>query len=91
MSFATEQGVLNGQWNAAEAAFRAEVERQRPFYLLRPRIFPDGNMWCALYGDDLHNGVAGFGATPALAADDFDRNWREQQLGGSRAAIAEAR
>ena len=84
MSYATEQGVLNGQWNAAEMAFRAEAERARPFFLLKPPVFPDGNMWCALYGEDLQHGVAGFGATPELAADDFDKNWRGQPL-GSRA------
>jgi len=80
MSYASEQGVLNGQWNAAEAAFQAEVERQRPFFLLRPRMYPDGNMWCALYGENLQGGVAGFGVTPEAAAKDFDANWRGQTL-----------
>ena len=31
------------------------------------RIFPDGNMWCALIGPDLQEGVAGFGTTPEQA------------------------
>lgn len=85
--YASEQGVLNGQWNAAEMAFRTEVERQRPFYLLRPAIYPDGSMWCALYGENLQEGVAGFGETPELAAADFDKNWREQKL--TRPALAQ--
>lgn len=31
------------------------------------RIFPDGDMWCALIGPDLQEGVAGFGTTPEKA------------------------
>jgi hypothetical protein len=60
---------------AASTASDVENERLRPFMLLRPRMFPDGNAWCALYGDNLQEGVAGFGDTPHAAANDFDRNW----------------
>lgn len=80
MSYATEQGVLNGQWNAAEMAFQAEVLRASPHVLMRPAIYPDGNQWCALYGEDLVMGVAGFGDTPEQACADFDNNWRTQKL-----------
>lgn len=52
-----------------------ERERARPFMLLRPKVFPDGDQWCALYGDDLKEGVAGFGDTPAKAAAQFDVEW----------------
>jgi len=58
-------------------------EAARPFYLLRPRVFPDGNQWCALYGDDLQSGVCGFGNTPAKAADAFDKEWFHGITGGS--------
>lgn len=51
-------------------------QMQRPSVLMRPRVYIDGNMWCALYGDDLQNGVAGFGLSPADAMADFDKNWR---------------
>jgi hypothetical protein len=47
----------------------------RPSTLFRPRIFIDGNMWCALYGDNLQDGVAGFGKSPDEAMGDFDKNW----------------
>jgi len=80
MSYASEQAVLNQQWNAAAQAYDAEFQRARPFMLLKPRLYPDGDMWCALYGDDLQNGLAGFGETPELAAADFDKNWREYKL-----------
>ena len=47
----------------------------RPFVLLKPRIFVDENKWCALYGDNLQDGVAGFGDTPDKASRDFDQHW----------------
>lgn len=56
---------------------------QRPFMLLRPSMMQDGNMWCALYGDNIQDGVAGFGETPEKAAEDFDKNWRTQTLGAA--------
>lgn len=48
-----------------------------PHVLMRPRVFPDGTEWCALYGDNLQEGVAGFGATPAKACEAFDLAWAE--------------
>lgn len=50
-------------------------EMTRPFVLLRPKVFPDGDQWCALYGDNLQDGVCGFGDTPAKAATQFDIEW----------------
>lgn len=50
-------------------------ERRRPSAIFRPAISVDGNMWCALYGADLMNGVAGFGKSPALAMEAFDAAW----------------
>lgn len=46
-----------------------------PSAIYRPRIAIDGNMWCAVYGDNIQEGVAGFGESPALAMADFDKNW----------------
>lgn len=50
-------------------------EMRRPFMLLKPRVFLDGDKWCALYGENLQDGVAGFGDSPELAAWNFDKNW----------------
>lgn len=47
----------------------------RPSYYFKPRLSIDGNKWCALYGENLQDGVAGFGASPQEAYEDFDRNW----------------
>lgn len=88
MSYASEQSVLNTQWNAAELACQAEIARAAPHVLMRPRIFPDGDMWCALYGDNLQEGVAGFGVTPATACKAFDDAWHN--AGASSAVKASA-
>ena len=50
-------------------------EMIRPFVLHKPRMFPDGDMWCALYGENLQDGVAGFGETPDKASIQFDIEW----------------
>lgn len=50
-------------------------EYDRPSSIHKPKLSIDGNMWCALYGDNLQDGVAGFGASPREAMWDFDRNW----------------
>ncbi len=79
MTYASEQGVLNGQWNAAEMAFQVECKRMTPTVLMRPALIADGNMWCLLYGDNLQVGVAGFGETPEQAAINFDSAWLNQR------------
>ena len=67
--------------DAARLAQSTEIERNRPFMLLRPRVFPDGDQWCALLGDNLQEGVCAFGETPAKAATDFDLQWLNARAG----------
>ena len=61
--------VVCQQWEIAAH------EQQRPSVLLKPAISIDGNQWFALYGDNLQDGVAGFGDSPEKAMADFDKNW----------------
>lgn len=35
----------------------------------------DGDQWCALVGEDLQNGVGGFGNTPKDAVEDLLENF----------------
>lgn len=60
---------------AGVAVQQAAACYERPSAVFRPRLSVDGNQWCALYGDNLQDGVAGFGDSPADAMWDFDRNW----------------
>ena len=53
----------------------AAQEQQRPCAVFKPKLSMDGNQWCALYGDNLQEGVAGFGDTPAQAMAEFDKQW----------------
>jgi len=48
---------------------------ERPCLLFKPRLFADGNQWCALYGENIHEGVCGFGDTPSAAMYAFDTEW----------------
>lgn len=54
-------------------------EMARPSAIYRPSLGIDGTKWCALYGEDLMHGVAGFGDTPAEAMADFDQVWAKQK------------
>jgi hypothetical protein len=58
--------------NAAMAVQEAAWEHKRPSAVYHPTLTADGTAWCALLGDDLQSGVAGFGDTPAKAMVAFD-------------------
>ena len=61
-------------------------EWQRPSVLYRPTLLVDGTAWCALLGDDLQSGVAGFGDTPSAAMLAFDQAfWKERTPAANRA------
>jgi hypothetical protein len=68
--------------------YTVSLEYQRPSAVFRPAISIDGNMWCALYGDNLHDGVAGFGDTPDKAMREFDKAWHEKLSVPPRAGAA---
>lgn len=53
----------------------AAWEYQRPSVVFKPTLTKDGSMWCALLGENLMEGVAGFGETPAKAMWAFDTAW----------------
>lgn len=40
----------------------------------KPKIFKDGDSWCCLYGENLQEGVAGFGENPMNAVYNFWKN-----------------
>ena len=79
------------EWRAAGAMHGA------PSVVWKPRLFIDGNQWCALFGDNLQDGVAGFGDSPAAAMWDFDKAWGAKlktpnaELRGGPAALSPER
>lgn len=62
-------------WDLLQAKFQTEEARQAPHVLMRPRLLIDGGKWCALYGENIQDGVAGFGGSPEEACADFDASW----------------
>jgi hypothetical protein len=57
----------------------AAGEMARPSVVYKPTLMADGNMWCALLGENLQVGVAGFGATPAEAMTAFDQAFYKER------------
>lgn len=73
-------GEAGGQAYAAAqawmgAGYDVGTAMTRPSVLYRPRIFINGGMWCALYGENVQDGVAGFGNSPEAAMANFDAAW----------------
>lgn len=83
-----QQLVANSVCHAAEMVKESVrwtlAYYEAPSVLYRPKLSIDGDTWCALYGDNLQDGVAGFGKSPKDAMHDFDRAWSEQ-LGKEKA------
>lgn len=65
---------------AARQEWERTTELLRPSMMLRPRLSVDGNRWLALYGENIQDGIAGFGVSPADAFKDFDRAWETTLL-----------
>ncbi len=77
---AIEQAVRNVNMGhyvelAGIAAQEAAYEYIRPCVLYKPKVYLDGDVWCALYGENIQEGVVGFGESPSKAMYNFDENW----------------
>lgn len=77
------QIAANGVIHAAQMAFQehayAGSMAARPSVLYRPSLSADGGMWCALLGENLQEGVAGFGETPEKAMAAFDEAFANER------------
>ena len=73
---ATLLGVITSAGRRIEeCAIDVSRSLEAPHRIYGAKLSKDGNQWCWLYGDNLQEGVAGFGDTPVLAAREFDRAW----------------
>ena len=58
------------------------IDQSEPSQRYRPSLSIDGDQWCALYGENLQDGVAGFGDSPGAAFWAFDRaSWTKLKSG----------
>ena len=64
-------------WQASIEDLEASRKRNSPAAIYKPELFVDGDKWCALYGENLQDGVAGFGDTPEEAMKAFNKEWKE--------------
>lgn len=74
---------LDGSWglflrDLYEICKTVQIKYLLPSAIYKPKIYRDGNMWCALYGTDLQNGIAGFGKSPEKAVEAFNNNWEDE-------------
>lgn len=72
--------------NRLAIAMEQEFERtqrllQQPHTYMRPKIYKDGDKWCALLGEDIQTGVCAFGNTPVQAAVNWDLVWLNGEKG----------
>jgi len=70
-----DAGFGEAAFAARQAIQQAVSAYESPSAIYRPTLTIDGNQWCALYGDNLQDGVAGFGGSPYAAMGDFNKNW----------------
>lgn len=64
--------------NISYEAAKVAQAHAAPSAVYRPSLRKDGNQWCAIYGENVQEGVCGFGDTPAAAMAAFDKAWSEQ-------------
>jgi hypothetical protein len=64
----------------AESRLTAAIQAEEYTLIatLKPRIFVDGDQWCVLWGENLQDGIAGFGESPTLAVYDFNKAWHKK-------------
>lgn len=74
-SYLAREGIIA----AAQQSFQHMAEcLTEPSAMYRPSLSIDGDKWCALYGENLQDGVAGFGDSPAEAMQNFNKAWRQK-------------
>ena len=84
MNFEHSQSVCNRLCNNADMEHQSKMnylvqqEEFNLFVMLKPKLYKDGNMWCVLYGDNIQEGICGFGKSPILAIYEFNKAWREE-------------
>ena len=80
LSEQNQLNIVHTFYEQRQAFQETQYTLQAPHVIMRPRVFPDGNRWCALYGENLEEGVSGFGKTPEGACSEFDHKWRSHTL-----------
>ena len=75
MNLEIDERLLTAAFTFLEECSITAAELRRPSRFLRPEIKLDGNQWCAMIGENIQEGVVGFGDTPEKASAAFDEDW----------------
>ena len=72
-----EQEQLSCFLNELHRAFENEMREisyqyTRPHFMYRIIPYKDGNRWCALLGENIQEGIVGFGSSASEALQNFD-------------------
>lgn len=54
-----------------------QCDRSAPHVIHNARVYKDGNAYCCLLGENIQEGICGFGKTPQEACNEFDRIWTQ--------------
>jgi hypothetical protein len=73
MNRANQDTVNNNLTQEAQINYWALKQDMALAESLKPKLLIDGNQWCCLYGENLQDGVAGFGDTPHAAILEFNK------------------
>lgn len=68
---------MSDYYSGLKDAMIVEAAELHLVAILKPTLSKDGNQWCYLLGENLQEGIAGFGDTPYKAAVDFSRAYKQ--------------
>jgi hypothetical protein len=54
-------------------------ERIAPHVIHNAKVYQDGDEFCCLLGENIQEGICGFGRTPREACNEFDRIWEQSK------------
>jgi len=63
---------------AMSSVAESVAEHGRPCAVFKPTLTLDGNKWFALFGENIQEGVCGYGDSPAEAMYEFDKSWNQK-------------
>lgn len=76
MNRANQDTVNNNLTQEAQMNYWALKQDLALAESLKPRFFIDGDKWCCLYGENIQDGVAGFGDSPHEAMTDWNNQFQ---------------
>lgn len=74
-------GICGECWDENYEVIAEVRESKVPWETRNLKLFKDGDQWCVLYGENIVEGIAGFGKMPTLAFIEFSKAWKKHVSG----------